>query len=298
MEAVDRFTDSMHAYPGRTMGQLYHLFFRVNEIAGGTLTLGRHTVDLAEVRIPVLSVAGASDVIAPAGRRPPRRGADPQRARRAAGDGPRRPPRGARGPLGAQRRPGPGSTSSWPSTGRRTLPCSPPPDRRPPARPRYPRRSNAANPPALDPLRARPGRPRGRPGADHHARHQRRRRRPLEPHGRPGRGQARRRAAAAPAARPGDRRGRQAVHAEDRRREAQARLGPHRQARALREGGHDDGRAEDHPRAPGREGLRAGHRRATSGAARATRRSASRCATSTASARARAAAWRSTRRAR
>ena len=67
MEAVDRFTDSMHAYPGRTMGQLYHLFFRVNEIAGGTLTLGSHTVDLAQVRIPVLSVAGASDVIAPQG---------------------------------------------------------------------------------------------------------------------------------------------------------------------------------------------------------------------------------------
>ncbi|MEP6952909.1 MAG: alpha/beta hydrolase [Solirubrobacteraceae bacterium] len=65
MEAVDRFTDSMHAYPGRTMGQLYHLFFRVNEIAGGTLTLGSHAVDLAQVRIPVLSVAGQSDVIAP-----------------------------------------------------------------------------------------------------------------------------------------------------------------------------------------------------------------------------------------
>ncbi|MGZ4270425.1 MAG: alpha/beta hydrolase [Solirubrobacteraceae bacterium] len=67
MEAVDRFTDSMHAYPGRTMGQLYHLFFRVNEIAGGTLTLGEHVVDLANVRVPVLSVAGDSDVIAPRG---------------------------------------------------------------------------------------------------------------------------------------------------------------------------------------------------------------------------------------
>jgi polyhydroxyalkanoate synthase subunit PhaC len=65
MEAVDRFTDSMHAYPGRTMGQLYHLFFRVNEIAGGTLTLGGTVVDLAEVRVPVLSVAGRNDVIAP-----------------------------------------------------------------------------------------------------------------------------------------------------------------------------------------------------------------------------------------
>lgn len=67
MEAVDRFTDSMHAYPGRTMGQLYHLFFRVNEIAGGTLTLGGTVVELAEVRVPVLAVAGDSDVIAPRG---------------------------------------------------------------------------------------------------------------------------------------------------------------------------------------------------------------------------------------
>lgn len=65
MEAVDRFTDSMHAYPGRTMGQLYHLFFRVNEIAGGTLTLGDTVVDLADVRVPVLSIAGKGDVIAP-----------------------------------------------------------------------------------------------------------------------------------------------------------------------------------------------------------------------------------------
>ena len=32
--------DQMHAYPGRTMGQLYHRFFRVNELAEGTLDLG------------------------------------------------------------------------------------------------------------------------------------------------------------------------------------------------------------------------------------------------------------------
>ena len=27
----------MHAYPGRTMGQLYHRFFRVNDLADGAL---------------------------------------------------------------------------------------------------------------------------------------------------------------------------------------------------------------------------------------------------------------------
>lgn len=40
VEAVDAFMADMHAYPGRTMGQLYHRFFRVNELAGGTLALG------------------------------------------------------------------------------------------------------------------------------------------------------------------------------------------------------------------------------------------------------------------
>jgi len=65
IEAVDHFTANMHAYPGRTIGQLYHRFFRVNELAGGTLSLTDRTIDLAEVRVPVLSVAGKTDVLAP-----------------------------------------------------------------------------------------------------------------------------------------------------------------------------------------------------------------------------------------
>jgi polyhydroxyalkanoate synthase len=65
IEAVDHFIDNMHAYPGRTMGQLYHRFFRVNELAGGTLTLTDRTIDLADVDVPVLSVAGKTDVLAP-----------------------------------------------------------------------------------------------------------------------------------------------------------------------------------------------------------------------------------------
>ena len=65
LEAVDRFMGSMHAYPGRTFGQLYHQFFRVNALAGGSLVLADHEIDLADVRVPVLSVAGETDVLAP-----------------------------------------------------------------------------------------------------------------------------------------------------------------------------------------------------------------------------------------
>jgi poly[(R)-3-hydroxyalkanoate] polymerase subunit PhaC len=57
----------MHAYPGRTFGQLYHRFFRVNELAGGRLELPGRTVDLADVQVPVLVIAGESDGIAPRG---------------------------------------------------------------------------------------------------------------------------------------------------------------------------------------------------------------------------------------
>jgi polyhydroxyalkanoate synthase subunit PhaC len=67
MEAVDAFMARMHAYPGRTFGQLYHRFFRVNELAGGKLELPDTTVDLADVEVPVLVVAGESDGIAPRG---------------------------------------------------------------------------------------------------------------------------------------------------------------------------------------------------------------------------------------
>ena len=67
IEAVDAFMADMHAYPGRTFGQLYHRFFRVNELAEGTLELPERTVDLADVQVPVLVVAGARDGIAPRG---------------------------------------------------------------------------------------------------------------------------------------------------------------------------------------------------------------------------------------
>jgi polyhydroxyalkanoate synthase len=65
IEAVDEFMDSMHAYPGRTFGQLYHRFFRSNDLAGGQLSLTGRTLDLADARVPVLSIAGRGDGIAP-----------------------------------------------------------------------------------------------------------------------------------------------------------------------------------------------------------------------------------------
>jgi polyhydroxyalkanoate synthase len=65
IEAVDRFTDNMIAYPGRTFGQLYHRFFRANDLAEGEVDLGGRRISLANVKAPVLVMAGAGDGIAP-----------------------------------------------------------------------------------------------------------------------------------------------------------------------------------------------------------------------------------------
>jgi polyhydroxyalkanoate synthase subunit PhaC len=64
-EAIERFMSSMIAYPGRTFGQLYHRFFRVNDLSEGKLELADRTVDLRNVRAPVMAVAGNTDVLAP-----------------------------------------------------------------------------------------------------------------------------------------------------------------------------------------------------------------------------------------
>src|SRR4051812_829292 len=66
IEAVDDYMANMLAYPGRTFGQLYHQFFRVNDLADGRVSLDDgETIDLADVRVPVLVVAGTNDVLAP-----------------------------------------------------------------------------------------------------------------------------------------------------------------------------------------------------------------------------------------
>ena len=64
-QAVDDYMANMLAYPGRTFGQLYHAFFRVNGLADGRIELGDTKVDIRKVTQPVLSVAGNADILAP-----------------------------------------------------------------------------------------------------------------------------------------------------------------------------------------------------------------------------------------
>jgi polyhydroxyalkanoate synthase len=65
VEAVDDYMANMLAYPGRTFAQLYHRFFRVNDLADGRIELSDREIDVADVRVPVLIVAGKNDVLAP-----------------------------------------------------------------------------------------------------------------------------------------------------------------------------------------------------------------------------------------
>jgi polyhydroxyalkanoate synthase len=65
LEAVDRFMNGMLAYPGRTFGQMYHRFFRTNDLANGFLAMDDRTIELADITQPVLSIAGTGDGIAP-----------------------------------------------------------------------------------------------------------------------------------------------------------------------------------------------------------------------------------------
>jgi polyhydroxyalkanoate synthase len=66
IEAVDEYMAHMLAYPGRTFAQLYHRFFRINDLADGRVELSDRCIDLADVDVPVLVVAGTNDVLAPA----------------------------------------------------------------------------------------------------------------------------------------------------------------------------------------------------------------------------------------
>ncbi|HZJ06381.1 MAG TPA: alpha/beta fold hydrolase [Nocardioidaceae bacterium] len=65
VEAVDRFTANMIAYPGRTFGQLYHRMFKGDQLATGVLGMDDREISLADLRVPLLVFAGASDAIAP-----------------------------------------------------------------------------------------------------------------------------------------------------------------------------------------------------------------------------------------
>jgi polyhydroxyalkanoate synthase subunit PhaC len=65
IEAVDRFSNNMIAYPGRTFGQLYQRFFRANDLADGTVTVDGRIISLSEITVPTLVIAGEGDGIAP-----------------------------------------------------------------------------------------------------------------------------------------------------------------------------------------------------------------------------------------
>ncbi len=65
IEAVDRFTDNMIAYPGRTFGQLYHRLLKGNALVDGTFEVGDRSLSVADITAPVLVFAGAADGIAP-----------------------------------------------------------------------------------------------------------------------------------------------------------------------------------------------------------------------------------------
>ena len=65
LEAVDRFTANMIAYPGRSFGQLYHRFVKGNALVGGSIDFGDRTISVADIKAPVLIFGGATDGIAP-----------------------------------------------------------------------------------------------------------------------------------------------------------------------------------------------------------------------------------------
>lgn len=66
IEAVDHFTANMIAYPGRTFGQLYHRFFKTNDLKYGYFEFGDRRIEIKNIDKPVLVFGGATDGIAPA----------------------------------------------------------------------------------------------------------------------------------------------------------------------------------------------------------------------------------------
>jgi polyhydroxyalkanoate synthase len=65
VEAVDGLMNSMLAYPGRATLQVYQRIVQQNDLADGKVQGPKKLVDLADVRVPVMQVAGASDVMVP-----------------------------------------------------------------------------------------------------------------------------------------------------------------------------------------------------------------------------------------
>lgn len=65
IEAVDKFTAGMMAYPGRTFGQLYHRMVKKNQLKDGVVTYASTEIRVDAITAPVLIFAGNTDGIAP-----------------------------------------------------------------------------------------------------------------------------------------------------------------------------------------------------------------------------------------
>ncbi len=65
VQAVDSIMNNMLAYPGRATLQVYQRMALRNELATGKVQGPNHLVDLAEIRVPVMNVAGQTDVLVP-----------------------------------------------------------------------------------------------------------------------------------------------------------------------------------------------------------------------------------------
>jgi polyhydroxyalkanoate synthase len=65
VQAVDEIMNNMLAYPGRATLQVYQRMALRNELASGQVQGPNHLVDLANIRVPVMNVAGEGDGLVP-----------------------------------------------------------------------------------------------------------------------------------------------------------------------------------------------------------------------------------------
>ena len=65
VEAVDGLMNSMLAYPGRATLQVYQRMVQQNDLADGKVQGPNRLVDLADVKVPVMNIAGTTDVLVP-----------------------------------------------------------------------------------------------------------------------------------------------------------------------------------------------------------------------------------------
>jgi len=65
VEAVDGLMNSMLAYPGRATLQVYQRLVQQNDLADGKIQGPTRMVDLADIHVPVMNIAGTGDVLVP-----------------------------------------------------------------------------------------------------------------------------------------------------------------------------------------------------------------------------------------